>query len=105
LIVSHWKRQGRKKRFGPGSLEGVTVAADGMASDIHGSAESRAHLIGVLAAIGLDRRRGRPRSDNSQLLLRLRDTIRRKSPANLQQDSRQTAARLRALPPLCDYSI
>ena len=31
------------------SLEGLTVPADGMASDIHGSAEYRAHLIGVLA--------------------------------------------------------
>jgi len=38
-----------KKRFGPKSLEGMTVPADGMASDIHGSAEYRAHLVGVLA--------------------------------------------------------
>src|SRR5438874_2308034 len=38
-----------KKRFGAKSLEGLTVPADGMASDIHGSAEYRAHLIGVLA--------------------------------------------------------
>jgi carbon-monoxide dehydrogenase medium subunit len=38
-----------KKRFGPKSLEGLTVPADGMGSDIHGSAEYRAHLIGVLA--------------------------------------------------------
>src|SRR3984893_17497337 len=38
-----------KKRFGAKSLEGMTVPADGMASDIHGSAEYRAHLIGVLA--------------------------------------------------------
>src|ERR1700748_552351 len=38
-----------KKRFGAKSLEGSTVPADGMASDIHGSAEYRAHLIGVLA--------------------------------------------------------
>ena len=36
-----------KKRFGAKSLEGMTVPADGMASDIHGSAEYRAHLIGV----------------------------------------------------------
>ena len=28
---------------------GLSVPADGMASDIHGSAEYRAHLIGVLA--------------------------------------------------------
>jgi len=38
-----------KKRFSPKSLEGLTVPADGMSSDIHGSAEYRAHLIGVLA--------------------------------------------------------
>jgi aerobic carbon-monoxide dehydrogenase medium subunit len=38
-----------KKRFGVKSLEGLTVPADGMASDIHGSAEYRAHLIAVLA--------------------------------------------------------
>ena len=38
-----------KKRFGAKSLEGLTVPADGMASDIHGSAEYRAHLIAVLA--------------------------------------------------------
>ena len=38
-----------KKRFSPKVLEGLTVPADGMASDIHGSAEYRAHLIGVLA--------------------------------------------------------
>ena len=38
-----------KKRFSPKSIEGMTVPADGMNSDIHGSAEYRAHLIGVLA--------------------------------------------------------
>ena len=38
-----------KKRFSPKSLEGLTVPADGLNSDIHGSAEYRAHLIGVLA--------------------------------------------------------
>jgi carbon-monoxide dehydrogenase medium subunit len=38
-----------KKRFAPKSLEGLSVPADGMAGDIHGSAEYRAHLIGVLA--------------------------------------------------------
>src|SRR5690348_16690480 len=38
-----------KKRFSPKVLEGLTVPADGMAGDIHGSAEYRAHLIGVLA--------------------------------------------------------
>jgi aerobic carbon-monoxide dehydrogenase medium subunit len=38
-----------KKRFGAKSLEGMTIPADGMATDIHGSAEYRAHLVGVLA--------------------------------------------------------
>jgi carbon-monoxide dehydrogenase medium subunit len=38
-----------KKRFAPKSLEGLTVPAEAMASDIHGSSEYRAHLIGVLA--------------------------------------------------------
>jgi carbon-monoxide dehydrogenase medium subunit len=38
-----------KKRFGAKSLEGLSVPADGMGSDIHGSAEYRAHLVGVLA--------------------------------------------------------
>ncbi len=37
------------KRFAPKSLEGMTIPADGMNSDIHGSAEYRAHLVGVLA--------------------------------------------------------
>ena len=38
-----------KKRFSPKSLEGMTVPATGLNSDIHGSAEYRAHLIAVLA--------------------------------------------------------
>ncbi|MDZ4365827.1 MAG: FAD binding domain-containing protein, partial [Afipia sp.] len=38
-----------KKRFSPKSLDGLTVSAGGLNSDIHGSAEYRAHLIGVLA--------------------------------------------------------
>ena len=38
-----------KKRFGAKSLDGLSVPADGMGSDIHGSAEYRAHLVGVLA--------------------------------------------------------
>jgi len=38
-----------KKRFAAKSLDGLTVPATGLASDIHGSAEYRAHLIGVLA--------------------------------------------------------
>jgi aerobic carbon-monoxide dehydrogenase medium subunit len=38
-----------KKRFAPKSLDGLTVPATGLNSDIHGSAEYRAHLIAVLA--------------------------------------------------------
>ena len=38
-----------KKRFSPKSIEGMTIPADGMNSDIHGSAEYRAHLAGVMA--------------------------------------------------------
>ena len=38
-----------KKRFSPKSLDGLTVPPDGLNGDIHGSAEYRAHLIGVLA--------------------------------------------------------
>jgi carbon-monoxide dehydrogenase medium subunit len=38
-----------KKRFSPKSLEGLTIPDDGLASDIHGSAEYRAHLVGVMA--------------------------------------------------------
>jgi len=38
-----------KKRFSPKSLEGMSIPADAMNSDIHGSAEYRAHLVGVLA--------------------------------------------------------
>ena len=38
-----------KKRFNPKSLDGLTVSADGLNSDLHGSAEYRAHMIGVLA--------------------------------------------------------
>jgi carbon-monoxide dehydrogenase medium subunit len=37
-----------KKRFSAKSLDGLTVSADGLNSDIHGSAEYRAHLISVL---------------------------------------------------------
>ena len=38
-----------KKRFSPKALDGLTVPADGLNSDLHGSAEYRAHLIAVLA--------------------------------------------------------
>ena len=38
-----------KKRFSPKALEGLSIPDDSLASDIHGSAEYRAHLVGVLA--------------------------------------------------------
>jgi aerobic carbon-monoxide dehydrogenase medium subunit len=38
-----------KKRFAAKSIEGMTIPANGMNSDIHASAEYRAHLVGVLA--------------------------------------------------------
>ena len=38
-----------KKRFSPKSIEGMTIPADGMNADIHGSAEYRAHLVAVMA--------------------------------------------------------
>jgi carbon-monoxide dehydrogenase medium subunit len=37
------------KKFAPESCDGITVPAAGLNSDIHGSAEYRAHLIPVLA--------------------------------------------------------
>ena len=38
-----------KKRFAVKSLEGMSIPATGMNSDIHASPEYRAHLVGVLA--------------------------------------------------------
>lgn len=38
-----------KARFAPKSIEGIQLPADGMNSDIHGSAEYRAHLVNVIA--------------------------------------------------------
>jgi carbon-monoxide dehydrogenase medium subunit len=43
-----------KKRFSSKALEGLTVAAEGLNSDLHGSAEYRAHLIGVLTRRALE---------------------------------------------------
>lgn len=37
------------KKFAPESLNGIKVPANGLNSDIHASAEYRAHLIGVMA--------------------------------------------------------
>ena len=38
-----------QSNFAPAALDGITVSAGDMISDIHGSAEYRAHLVGVLA--------------------------------------------------------
>ena len=38
-----------KKRFAPKSIEGIAVSPDGLNTDIHASAEYRAHRIGVRA--------------------------------------------------------
>ncbi|AMA59053.1 FAD binding domain-containing protein [Bradyrhizobium sp. CCGE-LA001] len=43
-----------KKRFSAKALDGITVPAEGLNSDIHGSAEYRAHLIGVLTRRAVD---------------------------------------------------
>ena len=43
-----------QKRFSPKALEGLTVPAEGLNGDIHGSADYRAHLIGVLARRAVD---------------------------------------------------
>ena len=42
-------RGGAQEALCAESLDGMTVPADGMSSDIHGSADYRAHLVGVLA--------------------------------------------------------
>ena len=39
----------RERNVRPRSLDGLTIAASGLNGDIHGSAEYRAHLIGVMA--------------------------------------------------------
>ena len=49
-----------KKRFSPKSLEGLSIPAEGMNSDIHGSAEYRAHLVGVLARRAVAEAIGKP---------------------------------------------
>lgn len=37
-----------QKHFSPKSLDGLTISADGLIGDMHGSAEYRAHLVGAL---------------------------------------------------------
>jgi carbon-monoxide dehydrogenase medium subunit len=55
-----------KKRFAPKSLEGVTIPADGMNADIHGSAEYRAHLVGVMARRAVTRANEAPEAPGSE---------------------------------------
>ncbi len=38
-----------KKKFAAEALEGLSVPAEGLNSDLHGSADYRAHLVGVMA--------------------------------------------------------
>jgi carbon-monoxide dehydrogenase medium subunit len=37
------------KGFRPDAIAGISIDSDGLNSDIHGSAEYRAHLVGVMA--------------------------------------------------------
>jgi carbon-monoxide dehydrogenase medium subunit len=38
-----------EKNFSPDALSGVSVSSNGLNSDMHGSAEYRAHLVNVMA--------------------------------------------------------
>jgi carbon-monoxide dehydrogenase medium subunit len=48
-----------KKRFSSKALDGLSVPAEGLNSDLHGSAEYRAHLISVLARRAVDAANGK----------------------------------------------
>lgn len=41
--------QALEKSWSPAAVEGVTTPSDGLNGDIHGSAEYRAHLVGIMA--------------------------------------------------------
>ena len=41
--------QALENNFSPDALQGITIPADDLNSDIHASADYRAHLVGVLA--------------------------------------------------------
>ncbi len=45
--------------FVPAALEGLTVSADGLNQDLHGTAEYRAHLVSVMAARAVAQAQGR----------------------------------------------
>ena len=53
-----------KKRFAAKSLEGLTIPAAGMNADIHGSAEYRAHLVGVMARRAVARANAVPSAED-----------------------------------------
>jgi len=42
------------KNFSADAIKDITVPADGLNSDIHGSAEYRAHLVNVMARRAVD---------------------------------------------------
>jgi CO dehydrogenase flavoprotein C-terminal domain. len=42
------------KNFSSAAIKDITVPADGLNSDIHGSAEYRAHLVNVMARRAVD---------------------------------------------------
>ena len=41
--------------FSSGAIDGITIADDDMNSDIHASAEYRAHLVSVMARRAVDK--------------------------------------------------
>jgi carbon-monoxide dehydrogenase medium subunit len=45
--------------FTPAALEGLSVPADGLNQDLHGTAEYRAHLVSVMAGRAVAQAQGR----------------------------------------------